>query len=191
MNRKAPFIGGVLFVIVFTGCGDDDSNSEDSTPSTAAALAAIEEYVASEGEIFDGECPQSGGVQPHQCAIPLGSSGDQLGYAVGGSKDDIYGVYFVTAEDDEYVIDHIEGPPCLNATPCPPSPGEEVIIFAPECANVREEPGIESDLVECVPVGTRGIVAGAGVEEDARTWVELEGMGWVATTFIACGGECR
>ena len=73
-------------------------------------------------------------------------------------------------------------------------PGATVEIVTDEadsCANVRREPGINGEAVDCLANGSLALVADWPVDMDARVWVPLTDLGWVSASYLRCVSNCE
>ena len=75
--------------------------------------------------------------------------------------------------------------PTPTATPTPIS----ATVDPAEGLNVREEPTIESEVLEIVPEGSEILLTGAGQTIDDIEWVEIVDSGWVQSQYLTIEGE--
>ncbi|MEX2236734.1 MAG: hypothetical protein WEB00_04250 [Dehalococcoidia bacterium] len=176
---------------------DDNTGDDDATPTataegpSATALEAVGRFVENDGQNFVGECP--GPANPPQnsyCAVEAGPSGNQIAFFVGPVASEFTDEFFVRPEGDGFVVDHIEPMPCGGQIPCSPPIGSTVVIDTSGCVNARSQPTISAGINECVEDGTQATIQAGPTEADARTWYQLEGLGWVSAGFIRCVDEC-
>jgi hypothetical protein len=160
-------------------------------------MEAVERAVEESGREFAGHCETVTVFLPGPvCAWEHGTSGEQLAFGVSPVEQAWWAseLYFVVRDGDGWLVDHVEPGPCRNQVPCPPPPGATVEIVTDEadsCANVRREPGINGELVDCLANGTLALVSDWPVDMDARTWVPLTDLGWVSASYLRCVGNCE
>jgi hypothetical protein len=181
--------------------GDSDEDDDDSTatPTGTAegpaptALDAVGQFIENTGQEFAGLCEEADLEEDvgKVCASERGMSGDQIAYQVGATFSEFSDVFFVRPEGGGFVVDHIEPAPCQGQLPCPPPVGATVEIVADGCVNARAQPSITAAINECVDGGTAATLSDGPVDADARLWVELEGLGWVSSSFISCTEGCE
>ncbi len=75
--------------------------------------------------------------------------------------------------------------PTPTATPTPIS----ATVDPAEGLNVREEPTIESEVLEIVPEGSEILLTGARQTIDDIEWVEIVDSGWVQSQYLTIEGE--
>lgn len=63
-------------------------------------------------------------------------------------------------------------------------PGPRDLVYVSGCANVRNRPGFQSVVVDCLPNGTTVNVDSAPAYVDGRLWWHLENLGWMAHDFL-------
>jgi hypothetical protein len=63
-------------------------------------------------------------------------------------------------------------------------PGAMDRVFVTGCANVRSDPGLSSQVLDCVKGGTIVDVDSAPVYVDGHIWWHLSGRGWMAHDFL-------
>ncbi|MCS7294291.1 MAG: SH3 domain-containing protein [Chloroflexota bacterium] len=67
--------------------------------------------------------------------------------------------------------------------------GQRLIVTGTgECLNVRVQPGLQSDVVACIPDGTEVEVRGGPREADGYRWWQLatpQGNGWAVESYLA------
>jgi hypothetical protein len=165
-----------------------------STPDAPAATAldAVGQFIEDSGQEFAGLCSEATEEQTGQmCAEEAGTSGNQTAFNVGPTFSEFTDVFFVRPEGAAFVVDHIEPVPCRGVVPCPPPVGATVQVVTTEgCVNARSEPSINSQINQCVDNGTQAALVGGPVNADARTWIELEGLGWMSAGYIECVTGC-
>jgi hypothetical protein len=71
---------------------------------------------------------------------------------------------------------------CASAAGSLPGPYDTVYVFG--CANVRNRPGLESVILDCLRNGTRVDVDSAPAYVEGRLWWHLKGLGWMAHDFL-------
>lgn len=189
------------------GDGDSDDDDDDATPDEddasptstataepppATALEAVGRFLENDGQNFVGECPGPDDPPDNSyCAREAGMSGSQIAFFVGPVFSEFSDEFFVRPEGNGFIVDHIEPAPCGGQAPCPPVIGATVEITTEGCVNARSQPTITASINECVEDGTRAKLVAGPTQADARTWVELEGLGWVSAGFINCVSECE
>lgn len=182
----------------------DDDDAEDDDDSTATptgtaegpaptALEAVGRFIENTGQEFAGLCEDADLEEDigKVCAAERGMSGNQIAYQVGATFSEFSDVFFVRPESGGFVVDHIEPAPCQGQLPCPPPVGATVEIVADGCVNARNQPSISAAINECVDGGTEATLSDGPVDADARLWVELQGLGWVSSSFITCTEGCE
>lgn len=191
--------------------GNDDDDDDDSTPGeddedgegTATATAtsqppastpidAVARFLENDDQEFVGPCEGTDIDEDSgkYCASERGMSGNQIAFAVGLTFSEFTDVFFVRPEGEGFIVDHIEPAPCGGQLPCPPPIGATVEIVTEGCVNARSQPTITASINQCVDDGTRAVISAGPTEADARTWVELQGLGWVSASFITCVEGC-
>jgi alpha-tubulin suppressor-like RCC1 family protein len=154
---------------------------------------AVEKAVTELGQEFAGDCASArAAFASGTCYVERGISGSEVVFGLEDAESSAAGpLLFVREEGEGFVVGHLEPPPCQGQTPCPPPAGAIVEIVVKEtCANARLEPGIEGPINRCALLGTSGMVVGEPVELDGRTWIEVEGLGWVSVSFVRCTEDC-
>ena len=63
-------------------------------------------------------------------------------------------------------------------------PGPSDAVYVSGCANVRNRPGLESVILDCLRNGTRVDVDSAPAYVEGRLWWHLKGLGWMAHDFL-------
>ena len=78
---------------------------------------------------------------------------------------------------------HFDSVRCAQATG--QTPGVQSVVWATtgQCANVREAPGLQSRVVDCL-VKTQVDVDSAPVYADGHIWWHLANRGWMAHEFL-------
>ncbi|MPZ23254.1 MAG: hypothetical protein GEU28_06870 [Dehalococcoidia bacterium] len=174
--------------------GAGDTPTATSTPAGPAttAIDAVGRFIEQLGQQFAGPCEETTLEEDTGkfCAIERGTSGNQTAFAVGPTFSEITELYFVRPEGGGFVVDHIEPAPCQGALPCPPPVGATVEVVVNGCVNARSEPTVTARINQCVAGGTSAVLSGGPQEADARTWVQLEGLGWISASYINCVEGC-
>ena len=68
-------------------------------------------------------------------------------------------------------------------------PGPQVTVKVSGCANVRDNPGLSSKVVACLPNGTYVDVDSAPVYADGHIWWHLADRGWMAHDYLVKSGR--
>ncbi len=71
---------------------------------------------------------------------------------------------------------------CAQATGAIPGPQD--IVKVSGCANVRDAPGLNSNVLACLPNGTIVDVDSAPTYVDGHIWWHLIGRGWMAHEYL-------
>lgn len=71
---------------------------------------------------------------------------------------------------------------CAKATGSLPGPQDRVNVSG--CANVRDAPGLSSNIVACLPSGTYVDVDSGPTYIDGHIWWHLAGRGWMAHEYL-------
>ena len=69
-----------------------------------------------------------------------------------------------------------------------PRVGMDDIVNVSGCANVRAQPGLQTQIVACLPNRTTVHVIGGPVFRDGKLWWLLQGQGWMVHDSLVGGG---
>lgn len=70
-------------------------------------------------------------------------------------------------------------------------PGPMDRVFVTSCANLRDAPGLSSNVIGCLGNGTVVDVDSAPFYLDGHIWWHLAGRGWLAHDFLVAPKNCH
>ena len=199
-------LGGTLvlmFALAACSSGDsqDAANTPDATERVQQLIATagpaeevLRAWVAdhlSQGFVSRCEDSQRPGDVGKQCARLHSERDGRLAYLLGPTFSEPTRLFIVEQQTGIWTIIHEETYSGALATiPWPLEVGASVIVTVDsECLQVRDQPGLNAVPVDCLDDGVEVTISAGPAERDDLTWWRLDGLGWVAGTWLRYPAE--
>jgi len=167
-----------------------------ASPITSPRPATSTEYAdmvtvgkpAAERQLGIGDCGSTSPGPGHDCFLDLGASDAIIGTDAGYFHGSRFGSGCWVYLDHDAAGWHYVDVRCAQAPGSLPRVGMDDIVNVSGCANVRAQPGLQTQIVACLPNGTTVHVIGGPVFRDSKLWWLLQGQGWMVHDSLVGGG---
>ena len=167
-----------------------------ASPITSPRPATATEYAdmvtigkpAAERQLGIGDCGSTSPGPGHDCFLDLGASDAIIGTDAGYFHGSRFGSGCWVYLDHDAAGWHYVDVRCAQAPGSLPRVGMDDIVNVSGCANVRAQPGLQTQIVACLPNGTTVHVTGGPVLRDSKLWWLLQGQGWMVHDSLVGGG---
>ena len=134
------------------------------------------------------DCGSSSPGPGHDCFMAFGATdaivGTEAGYFHGSRFGSGCWVYL----DHDAGGWHYVDVRCAQAPRSLPRIGMDATVNVSGCANVRAQPGLQTQIVACLPNGTSVHISNGPVFRDGKLWWFLQGQGWMVHESLVGGG---
>ena len=179
--RPNPSVGATA-----TATASPITSPRPATATEYAGMVAVGKPAA-ERQLGIADCGSTSPGPGHDCFMDLGASeaiiGSNAGYFHGSRFGSGCWVYLDRDGGGWHYVDVR----CAQAPGSLPRIGTDDVVNVSGCANVRAQPGLQAQVVRCLPNGTTVHVVGGPAFSDGKLWWLLEGQGWMVHDSLVGG----
>ena len=163
------------------------ASPRSATPSEYDDMVAAGKPGA-ERQLGIADCGSASPGPGHDCFAAFGASdaivGTDAGYFHGSRFGSGCWVYLYHDAGGWHYVDVR----CAQAPGSLPRIGMDDTVNVSGCANVRAQPGLQTQIVACLPNGTSVHISNGPVFRDGKLWWFLQGQGWMVHESLVGGG---
>ena len=163
------------------------ASARSATPSEYADMVAAGKPGA-ERQLGIADCGSASPGPGHDCFAAFGASDSIVGTDAGYFHGSRFGSGCWVYLDHDAGGWHYVDVRCAQAPGSLPRIGTDDIVNVSGCANVRAQPGLQTQIVACLPNGTSVHIASGPVFRDGKLWWFLQGQGWMVHESLVGGG---
>ena len=179
--RPNPSVGATA-----TATASPITSPRPATATEYAGMVAVGKPAA-ERQLGIADCGSTSPGPGHDCFMDLGASeaiiGSNAGYFHGSRFGSGCWVYLDRDGGGWHYVDVR----CAQAPGSLPRIGMDDVVKVSGCANVRAQPGLQAQVVRCLPNGTTVHVVGGPAFSDGKLWWLLQGQGWMVHDSLVGG----
>ena len=167
-----------------------------TSPITSSRPATSTEYAdmvaagkpGAERQLGIADCGSASPAPGHDCFAAFGASDAIVGTDAGYFHGSRFGSGCWVYLDHDAGGWHYVDVRCAQAPGLLPRIGMDDTVNVSGCANVRAQPGTQTQIVACLPNGTSVHISNGPVFRDGKLWWFLQGQGWMVHESLVGGG---